>query len=187
MMWRLLIASSIGMTSALSLGMNDGSERSVRIEPSKPGHFKLRLSANTHAATAELDIRRQHAGWPSDMTMGLYSPDQAKTNDSYTMLEHVVLRVDGCLVEQPWPGIAGLANPKYVMLLRSKGQWQLTMTVCDGAEDYRVAYTFNGRTVIARELFSPAEYNETTRYHITDSEFDRDCKIVKQRKKTAHR
>lgn len=82
------------------------------------------------------------------------------------MITQVDLRVDGCLIDQPWPPIAGLAAPNAATLTFVKGQWHLDISGSDGAELYLISYVFDGRRVLARALDWGPDISEKTRYEI---------------------
>ena len=82
------------------------------------------------------------------------------------MVTEVELQVDGCLIDQPWPPISGMAMPNAATLSFAKGQWQLDVSGGDGAELYGITYVFDGRRVLTRDLDWYPGISEKTRYDI---------------------
>lgn len=56
--------------------------------------------------------------------------------------------------------------PNYAILTFVKGQWHLDISGSDNAELYLIAYVFDGRRVLARELYQGPDSSEKTRYDI---------------------
>ena len=56
--------------------------------------------------------------------------------------------------------------PNYAILTFVKGQWHLDISGADNAELYLIAYVFDGRRVLAREMYQGPDVSEKTRYDI---------------------
>ena len=174
--WLPAICVAIGVPASAQVDRGDAAEPAY-VDLARIGKAEVHLSAGKHRASVILTVVRAPAGWPGAMRIG---PSPSETRSSHQidrMVTDAELRVDGCLVEQPWPPIAGLAMPNSATLSFVKGQWHLDISGADNAELYLIAYVFDGRRVLARDLEMHPDISEKTRFDIAiDPEFaQQDC------------
>jgi hypothetical protein len=166
-LWRWFAAICVAIAMPASAQLNyDDAAKSARVDLARIGKAEVQLSAGKHRARVILTVARTPAGWPEAMKIGPSQSDIRLSHQVERMVTQAELRVDGCLVDQPWPPIAGLAMPNAATLTFIKGQWHLYISGSDGAELYLISYVFDGRRVLARDLDWPPDISEKTRYDI---------------------
>lgn len=136
------------------------------VDLGKDGKAKLDLAIGKHRATVELTVAQMPQGWPDVMSIGPGRVNGGPAASPDRMITIVDIRVDGCAVYQPWPGIAGFVAPNNASLQFVSGHWQLQITGSDGAESYGVVYAFDSQAILARELNWGTDYEEETSYKI---------------------
>lgn len=123
-----------------------------RIETlARPGTTTIELAIGGHSAEAEVDVLRLPGAldletWPGTTLFGDYNTDQP-----YAIAE-IMLRIDGCTVEMPWPQPV-LASPSSVELANAHGLWTLTI---GSADSYTFSYQFDRKGVSAQRFSSSA-------------------------------
>ena len=142
----------------------DLADRTARVELMSNGKTSLSLSFNEDRATVEFTIAAPPKDWPQALWVG--PADIAEGKPADRMVTEVRISVNGCLVDQPWPGIAGFAMPNGAELQFIAGHWQLSIYGSEASEAYSVTYAFDGAKVTDRELLWGPDYFERTRYDI---------------------
>ena len=165
--WRWLPAICLAIGSPASAQVSyDDTGKSAWVDLTRIGKAQVQFSAGKHRATVTLTVERTPAGWPGIMRIGPAPADIRSSHESDRMVTEVELQVDGCLIDQPWPPISGMAMPNAATLSFAKGQWQLDVSGGDGAELYGITYVFDGRRVLTRDLDWYPGISEKTRYDI---------------------
>ena len=144
---------------------DDLADRTTWIDLAKNGKTTLSLSFNDDRATVEFTIAQPPKDWPRALWVG--PADIAEGKPADRMVTKVAVRVNGCLVDQPWPGIAGFAMPNRAQLQFIAGHWQLAIYGSEASESYSVTYAFDDSKVTDREFGWGPDYFERTRYDIS--------------------
>jgi hypothetical protein len=163
--WLPAICVAIGVPASARVDRGDAAEPAY-VDLARIGKAEVKSSAGKHRATVVLTVARTPAGWPETMRIGPGPSDIRASRQVDRMVTQAELRVDGCVIDQPWPQIAGLAMPHAATLSFVKGQWHLDISGGGGAEDYLIAYVFDGRRVLARDMDWGPDLHESTRYDI---------------------
>ena len=144
---------------------DDLADRTKWVEIGKSGKTTLSLSFNEDQATVEFTVAPPPKDWPHALWIGPVDIAEGKLADR--MVTEVTIRVNGCLIEQPWPGIAGFAMADRAELQFIAGHWQLAIYGSEASEAYGVTYAFDDSRVTDREIGWGPDYFERTRYDIS--------------------
>ena len=175
-LWALsLLAATPAKAQVVYNNDEDLAGRTKQVELTGNGKTVLSLSFNDDQATVELTIAPPPKDWPKALWVGPFDIAEGKMADR--MVTDVAIRVNGCLIAQPWPGIAGFAMPNGANLQYIAGHWQLAIYGSEASEAYGVTYAFDDSRVTDREIGWGPDYFERTRYDISiEPEFiERDC------------
>ena len=144
---------------------DDLADRTTWVDLANNGKAKLSLSFGDDQATVEITVAPPPKDWPHALWVGPVDIADGKLADR--MVTEARIKVNGCLVNQPWPGIAGFAMPNRAQLQFIAGHWQLAIYGSEAAEAYGVTYAFDDTRITDREIGWGPDYFERTRYDIS--------------------
>ena len=172
----LLLLSSLVSASAAAQVVYDYDVKTEWVDLGKHDKATLSMTADKQTATVFIDVARAPKDFPPAFRIGPSTLDMVSSKLPDRIVTRVSIRVNGCSIDQPTPGIAGYADPGGATLQRIAGHWQLSIGGGDNAEAYGVTYAFDDKRVTDRDLSWGPGFSETTHYDIkTDPEIWSDC------------